>query len=265
MTKDRILRGIKSCAKALRRAPSYTELQRRIKVTRRAVRKHFGTYTQAVRACGLEREGSGHRVETEVLFRDWAGVVRKIGKLPTVAEYELHGKYSVQPLMTRFKSWKQTPLGLALYAEEHGLGAEWADVVEMAKASPVKERGRSMPEPWKPPKTKIMPDRPTYGPPMMRGPMAFGPENENGVLFLFGAKAEKLGFVIKKIQTAFPDCIAMREVEPGVWQEVRIELEKESRNFVRHMHDLKGADIIVCWKHNWPECPLEVIELGSIG
>jgi hypothetical protein len=27
------------------------------------------------------------------------------------------------------------------------------------------------------------------------------------------------------------------------------------------MHDPNGCDIIVCWEHNWPECPLEVIEL----
>ena len=24
---------------------------------------------------------------------------------------------------------------------------------------------------------------------------------------------------------------------------------------------LRGADMIVCWKHNWENCPLEVIEL----
>ena len=24
------------------------------------------------------------------------------------------------------------------------------------------------------------------------------------------------------------------------------------------------CDLIVCWEHNWPECPLEVIELKSL-
>jgi hypothetical protein len=42
---------------------------------------------------------------------------------------------------------------------------------------------------------------------------------------------------------------------------VKIEFEYESRNFLRHMHDPAKCDIIVCWEHNWPECPLEVIEL----
>jgi len=30
---------------------------------------------------------------------------------------------------------------------------------------------------------------------------------------------------------------------------------------VIHGHDVGGADLIVCWEHNWPECPLEVVEL----
>jgi hypothetical protein len=30
------------------------------------------------------------------------------------------------------------------------------------------------------------------------------------------------------------------------------------------MHDPKGCDLIVCWEHNWPECPLEVLELRAI-
>jgi hypothetical protein len=55
----------------------------------------------------------------------------------------------------------------------------------------------------------------------------------------------------------------MREVAPGVWQKVNIEIEQESRNFVKHLHNVKKCDLIVCWKHNWPECPLEVIELRN--
>ena len=94
--------------------------------------------------------------------------------------------------------------------------------------------------------------------------MIHGPINENGVLYLFGTVSERLGFVVTLIQGAFPDCYAMRLVDVDRWQPVRIEFEYESRNFLRHMHDPKGCDIIVCWKHNWPECPLEVIELSKI-
>jgi hypothetical protein len=43
----------------------------------------------------------------------------------------------------------------------------------------------------------------------------------------------------------------------------RIEFEYESRNFREHGHPPDGCDMIICWIHNWPECPanLEVIAL----
>jgi hypothetical protein len=30
------------------------------------------------------------------------------------------------------------------------------------------------------------------------------------------------------------------------------------------MHDPSKCDLIVCWRHNWPECPLEVLELRKL-
>jgi hypothetical protein len=62
------------------------------------------------------------------------------------------------------------------------------------------------------------------------------------------------------------DCEAKRQIAPGQWQRVRIEFEFESRNFRDHGHSPDGCDTIVCWSHNWPECPvhLEVVELKLI-
>ena len=56
----------------------------------------------------------------------------------------------------------------------------------------------------------------------------------------------------------------MREIAPGRWQRVRIEFEYLNRNFLAHMHPLSGCELIVCWEHNWPDCPLEVIELKKV-
>ena len=89
------------------------------------------------------------------------------------------------------------------------------------------------------------------------------PMNEQGVIFLFGAVARKLGFAVIQIQAGYPDCEAFREVEPGRWQWVRIEFEYESRNFLGHGHAPEKCDLIVCWSHNWEESPLEVLELKS--
>jgi hypothetical protein len=100
-----------------------------------------------------------------------------------------------------------------------------------------------------------------YAEPLNLSPMATAPQNEMGVVFLFGVMARQLGFVVLKIRPGFPDCIALRRLESGKWQWVRIEFEFESKSFVWHGHDPKECDLIVCWENNWPECPLEVVEL----
>jgi hypothetical protein len=115
-----------------------------------------------------------------------------------------------------------------------------------------------------PTKPKIMVEQPMYGSPMLYGPMTCAPINEDGILFTFGAVARALGFVATRIQPDYPDCEALRHVEKDRWQKVRIEFEYESRNFHIHKHSPLQCDIIVCWIHNWKECPLEVIELKTV-
>jgi hypothetical protein len=109
-----------------------------------------------------------------------------------------------------------------------------------------------------------MRDRPVYGRPLPWPELAHEPTNELGVVFVFGMMARKLRFVVHRLQAGFPDCIAMREVAPGVWQRVRIEFEFESRNFKKHKHRRDKCDVIVCWKHNWKDCPLDVVELSEL-
>ncbi len=69
-----------------------------------------------------------------------------------------------------------------------------------------------------------------------------------------------VGFLIEGLRTGFPDCEAVRQVDKGRFKKVRIEFEFKSRNFD---NDVNGCDIVVCWEHNWPDCPLEVIELKT--
>jgi hypothetical protein len=158
------------------------------------------------------------------------------------------------------------------YAIEHGLEEQWSDVLEVAKK--YRREGRTGGWRRKPgplssksssSKPRVLNDRPLYGAPVLRTTLAFAPVNEMGVVFLFGAMASTLGFMVTWIGTQFPDIEAIREVEPGRWQRSRIEVEFQSRNFLQHFHDPKECDLIVCWEHNWPECPLEVVELrGAI-
>ena len=85
-------------------------------------------------------------------------------------------------------------------------------------------------------------------------------------MFLFGIVARELGYLVEAVQGGFPDCEAKRQVSKGQWQPVRIEFEYESRNFVEHGHDPAKCDVIVCWVHNWAECPgsIEVLTLSDV-
>jgi hypothetical protein len=109
-------------------------------------------------------------------------------------------------------------------------------------------------------------DRAVMGEPFDRSPMTNAPVNELGVMVLFGMVAAGLGLQVESVQGKFPDCVAKRQVAPGKWQYLRIEFEYESKNFRLHGHDPKGCDMIVCWRHNWKECPaeIEVVELSRL-
>src|SRR5882724_3433423 len=226
VTREQLMAAIGECAATLGHVPSHAELMRSGKVSGRQIVKKF----------------------------------------PSKADYEHLGKHSDTPLKSRFGSWSQVPRYLRRYMEEQGLTEEWKDVMALIREYEQGQDGLEMPatpecEQKKP---RVMTDRPVYGPLIRPYPMIHGPINENGVLYLFGTVSERLGFVVTLIQGAFPDCYAMRLVDVDRWQPVRIEFEYESRNFLKHMHDPSGCDIIVCWKHNWPECPLEVIELSGV-
>lgn len=92
--------------------------------------------------------------------------------------------------------------------------------------------------------------------------MTFAPLNEAGVSILFGMIAADLGICIEEAQQGFPDLIGRRFNGRG-WERVAIEFEYCSRSFLDHKHDPEQCDLVVCWTHNWMDCPIEVIELSK--
>ena len=267
MTKEEVMKAIKECAENLGHVPSFPELQVKMSVSKRALRMHFGTYTEALRACGMERRGAGYEVSRKLLFQDWAGLVRKLGKAPTITDYEKHGEYSLSPMLRCYGSWKQVPEGMWEFAKKEGLDSEWEDVLQICALHVGAEKvdgRRSRPAASTSFKPRMLEGEPVYGPPLMHDVMCHAPTNEQGVILLFGAMAKELGFKVLRTQTGFPDCEAMWQAEPGRWQRIRIEFEFESRNYLAHMHPAGGCDLIVCWEHNWHNCPIQVLELKSL-
>ncbi|MCX5643608.1 MAG: hypothetical protein NTZ17_02825 [Phycisphaerae bacterium] len=90
--------------------------------------------------------------------------------------------------------------------------------------------------------------------------MVYAPQTESGVLYLFGKVAEDLNMYIEELRPEAPDAIARRFTGKG-WERLRVEFEQRSSDFKQHGRDADACDLIVCWEHDWPTCPLEVIEL----
>ncbi len=93
--------------------------------------------------------------------------------------------------------------------------------------------------------------------------LVYSPVNENGVIFLFGKVVEDLNMYVEEVKPGFPDCVGRRFTGKG-WERVYVEFEHKSLNFKTHGHDVDECDMIICWEHNWTECPLEVIELKEV-
>ncbi len=282
MTREQVIAALLKLKKKLGRVPTHVELIEKAGVSRKMVRRHFAKYSALLAELKLKGKGTGYPAELEEVFLDWARVARAMGKLPSLHEYELKGKFSVGPILVRFGSWMAAPSGLKQFAEKHGLAAKWKDVLRMVMAREKQDRavqrarGAMSSEPGPEDKRRgrelkaavqrwpksLKPLKELYGRMMRPCAMLCAPVNEQGVVLLFGAMAEKLGFAVLKVGTAYPDCLAFRVVDGELMELLKIEFEWESRNFLVHKHKKTDCDMIVCWKHNWAECPLEVVELS---
>ena len=104
-----------------------------------------------------------------------------------------------------------------------------------------------------------------YGEPIDFRGFRHAPINEQGVVYLFGMVSRELGFYIEAVQQGFPDCEGkyLHDKKKHLWAKARIEFEYLASNFQDHGHDAEQCDFIVCWINDWPECPINVIELRT--
>ncbi|NGZ96507.1 MAG: hypothetical protein CV089_10360 [Nitrospira sp. WS110] len=232
--------------------------------------RHFPKWFDALVAAGISVDPYNQRIPPDDLLDDWGQITCSKGRIPTRNESKLEGSFSPTVFDRNFWSWSKIPESFRAFALSK---PEWADAVELLPSN--REPSSPTPSqtvPTSGTRTSVIPrsprlaDRPTYGDPINFRGWRHEPVNEDGIVFLFGMVARELGFLVEAVQAGFPDCEAKCQIAPGKWQRVRIEFEFESRNFREHGHPTDGCDIIVCWRHNWSECPadLEVVELASL-
>jgi hypothetical protein len=231
---------------------------------REDVLRVFTGWEKALEAGGFGFKHYNAIIGLEELLSDWGAVARRLGRAPTRAEYKVDGKFNPRRIEMRLDGrWSTVPGAFARFAADK---TEWQDVPalvvaqirDLGQAKHPKSDGKHQ---WKTTRRRRLANRAICGEPLNFESMRHEPVNESGVVVLFAMAASRMGFLIEAMNPNFPDCEARRRLAPGRWQSIRIEFEYESRNFRDHAHDPEGCDLIVCWEHNWPECPVEVLAL----
>jgi len=268
--KDDILNAIRRTATDLGKRPSRSAFIGHTGISEYQILKHFPSRNSAVEAAGLEPDMTNVQLVDEELLSDWGRLVRELRQIPTRVQYRHYGKFSAGSFEHHFGPWSCLPEKFRAFAEQR---AEWPDVLALL---PVKKPdtmfthfNRSTSEENTGIETTFVPtspaqshskldDRPVYGNPIDFRGLRHEPVNENGVIFLFDIVARELGYSAEAVQAGFPDCEAKRQIAADKWQRVRIEFEYESRNFRDHGHSVERCDVIICWHHNWPNCPSHI-------
>lgn len=263
ISREQIIGAVVSLQATLGRSPRKIEFHRRTHITHRQLEHHFDAWNEFLAAANLPLNRITCTSEPKLLD-DWGSVTRKLGRCPSRDEYAANGAYPRHSVKRHFPSWAD--VGRAFFARSAD-DPQWHDVIKI-----IRDREDRGTRPWMiHPKIQI-PVKPfsssatsniAYGEPLDFKFLRNAPTNEAGVVYLFGCLAPRLGFIVEAVQPGFPDCEAKRKDAEGKLRRLRIEFEFESKNFLLHKHDLTACDIIVCWRHNWPECPLEVIDLST--
>lgn len=268
-TKEEVLEAIRQASKAINNdVLSQTECWKHSDITITDIHNYFPKWSDACTAAGVKYDSSREQIPDEAVLIDWGRLTRELGHKPSLTENKVYGKYS-RGAFNRFGNWEDIP---DVFIKRFGDSDEWGDVLGILELQSKKHKTTEIPA--KPKSTSRggvlhihpkLPDRPIYGEPINFRGLMHEPVNEQGVVFLFGMVARELGYIVEAVQGGFPDCAAKRKISNRQWQPVEIEFEYESKNFVDHAHDPQKCDVIVCWIHNWTDCPeeLEVLELSE--
>jgi hypothetical protein len=176
------------------------------------------------------------------------------------------GQYSVTPYRTRWASFSTAKeMAYAQYGfPDLPVDSNDTHVEQSHTNDRLPQSSVMVPKTHKP-KQPSSRNKVQFGEPIDFRGLRFAPINEQGVVYLFGMISRELGFLIESVRTDYPDREGKRCVDKKGqrWEHVLIEFEYKSSNFQEHGHSTEDCDLIVCWIHDWLDCPIEVLELRS--
>jgi hypothetical protein len=265
-TKQQIIDEIRRISSRLNvKSLKSKDFKRYSKISLGTVRYHFDTWNEAIKEAGLTPIDSLELIRKKKIIGDNELLLELIrlyneyGKEPTRSLIDAKGKYSTKPYMARWKNVKEA----FLIAKQKFSDKVLSDIQKLDIEKKSIEDIKVIPKTIKP--KSIKKRHIIFGEPINFRGLRFAPVNEQGVVYLFGMISHELGFLIESIRTEYPDCEGKRcfDKDKNQWEHVKIEFEYKSSHFKEHGHDEDDCDIIVCWIHDWDNCPIEVLELRS--
>lgn len=242
-----IVARLKETADTLGRLPTRREFCRLTRIPLKTVKKLFGGHRALLRAAGFQAFGSRRLLANETLLQGMRDAFAAAGGIVGREPFANFCRHDIRTIDKRWGSWVR-----ALAALRDWLQSREPDFPHLAQ---LRERCAGIKAVVSP-----LPLAPRCGELLRFRALDHAPTTESAVIFLFGLVAEELGFVLDTMGPAYPDALGRRRVGKG-WRHVRIEFEVMSRTFHDHGHNSEHCDLIVCWEDNWPESPVEVLEL----
>lgn len=269
ITRESIVRAAREASAEVDHPLSRSDFERLTGISQYHIYRLFpeGGWTEVKRLAGLERHPKDREPLTDQeLLKEFHKVASSLGRIPTWPVFSAQADVSADVVRRRFGGLQGTLKRYRVWLEECEPSSP------LLAELPVQSKHEIPP----PPRISALPpdgmvaweksEGTEFGPPMNFRGLRHAPINEQGVVFLFGMVSYELGFIVEAVHASYPDCEAKRCVDRSRnrWQSVRIEFEFASKNFREHGHDPVGCDLIVCWEHDWAECPLEVLELRRV-
>lgn len=242
---------------------SQSFFKRKSNISENQISRNFDSWTEAVTLAGLKPDTSRVKKTDDELWEEFLRVCNKLNEIPGRSKFSRNTDFSSSIYIRRYRNWNNVLINFKKWLKIKHPSSKFINLL------PDKEKIKK----YIPIKTEIPKDfvwqsiKNTYfGPPMNFRGLIYEPINEQGVIFLFGKISEEIGFNIEGLRSGFPDCEGTRLIDKNKnqWEPVFIEFEYNSKSFLDHGHDPSKCDVIICWVHDWLECPIEVIDLKKI-
>jgi hypothetical protein len=219
----------------------------------------WGGWINALKAAKLDVHPNYHEeISLDALSQEFLKVTSELCRIPTVAQLSRRSAHCKNTFTRKFGSYTSFKRKIIIYLlKQDKISGEIRALFEKHLADIGLTDSKSSTT------SPIMPHE--QGHHLGFRAFAFAPTYETEVVSIFGAVAGELGFEIVAQREAFPDCEARRltDFRRRRYRKCLIEFELKSSDFRRHGHPADGCDLIVCWTHDWKDCPLDVLELSS--